>query len=315
VAVERQVDRRLSDCGVAHPLRFHVLLVPNVEWRELLARSVRIEQLGFDTLALADHLVDWTNPPNVWHEAWTSLAAIAGATSTIRLTTGVTQIPLRHPAMLARQVLTLDHISNGRVEVGLGTGLTIDPSYAMGGLPNWSPGERVRRFGEYVELVAALLANEVTTYAGEFYSADGAIMNPRPVQTPRPPIMVAALGPKMIAHTVRHADIWNSLSFKPTLDEQVVETTDRIATLDRLCAEAGRDPATIERSYLMFDGDARHHGGAIRYYQSVDRFVDEVGHFTAMGITDIGVYYPMLAEQVPMFERIATDILPILRHG
>jgi alkanesulfonate monooxygenase SsuD/methylene tetrahydromethanopterin reductase-like flavin-dependent oxidoreductase (luciferase family) len=122
-----------------HGLRFHVLLLPNVEWAELKARAIRLEQLGLETVALADHFVDWTNPSAPWFETWTALAAIAEVTSTIRLTTVVTQIPLRNPAMLARQVLTLDHISNGRIELGLGTGLTIDPSYAMAGLPNWSP--------------------------------------------------------------------------------------------------------------------------------------------------------------------------------
>ena len=118
-------------------LRFHVLLLPNVGWEELRARVLRLETLGVEVAALADHFVDWTNPPVPWFESWTSLAAIAEATRTIRLSTIVTQIPLRNPAMLARQVLTLDHISGGRIELGLGTGLTIDPSYAMAGVSNW----------------------------------------------------------------------------------------------------------------------------------------------------------------------------------
>jgi alkanesulfonate monooxygenase SsuD/methylene tetrahydromethanopterin reductase-like flavin-dependent oxidoreductase (luciferase family) len=120
-----------------HPVRFHVLLLPNVGWDELKARVVWLEELGIEVAALADHFVDWTNPSAPWFESWTALAAMAEVTSTIRLSTLVTQIPLRHPAMLARQVLTLDHISHGRIELGLGTGLTIDPSYAMAGLPNW----------------------------------------------------------------------------------------------------------------------------------------------------------------------------------
>src|SRR6476469_2713108 len=219
------------------PIRFHVLIIPTTPWPELLRRARQVEQLGFDALALPDHLVDWTNPSAPWYDAWTALAAIAQATETVRLTTAVTQIPLRNPAMLARQVLTLDQISNGRVELGLGTGLTIDPSYRMAGLPNWSPAERTERFGEYLELVCQLLAQETTTFAGRYYQADGAVMNPRPVQQPRPPVMVAALGPKMMRHAVRHADIWNSLSFQQSFDQQLAETRERITVIDRLCAE------------------------------------------------------------------------------
>src|SRR3954453_19898275 len=146
---------------MSHPLRFHVLLLPNVGWGELKARVVRMEELGVEVAALADHFVDWTNPPAPWFETWTALSALANAPSRIRLTTLVTQIPLRNPAMLARQALTLDHISGGRIQLGLGTGLTIDPAYAMTGLPNWEPAERVARFGEYIALVSQLLSQEV----------------------------------------------------------------------------------------------------------------------------------------------------------
>jgi alkanesulfonate monooxygenase SsuD/methylene tetrahydromethanopterin reductase-like flavin-dependent oxidoreductase (luciferase family) len=296
-----------------HGLQFHVLLLPNVEWAELKARALRLEQLGLETVALADHFVDWTNPVVPWFETWTALAAIAEATSTIRLTTVVTQIPLRNPAMLARQVLTLDHISNGRIELGLGTGLTIDPSYAMAGLPNWTPKERVERFGEYVEIVSRLLSQEVTTFAGRFYSVEGAVMNPRPVQTPRPPLLVAALGHRMMQHAARFADTWNSMSFLPTFDEQLDETRGRCAAMSTYCDEIGRSRSTLHWSYLMFDAQARPKGGTISYYESVDRFVDHVSHVAELGISDIGLYYPLDPAQLPTFERIATDVLPHLR--
>ena len=83
------------------PLRFHVLLLPNVPWAEFRSRVIRLEELGFEVAGVADHLVDWTNPPAPWFEAWTSLAALAEATSRIRLTTLVTQIPLRNPAIIS----------------------------------------------------------------------------------------------------------------------------------------------------------------------------------------------------------------------
>lgn len=298
---------------MAYPLRFHVLLLPNVAWDELRARVVWLEELGFEVAALADHFVDWTNPAAPWFESWTALAALAEATSTIRLATLVTQIPLRNPAMLARQVLTLDHLSRGRIELGLGTGLTIDPSYAMAGLPNWTAGERVARFAEYAALINRLLSQDVTTYEGRYYQVAGAMMNPRPVQSPRPPIIIAALAPRMLRLAARYADSWNSLSFQASFEEQLAETRDRGVAIDGYCRAIGRDPATLRRSYTMFDTQARHRGGAMSYYDSPARFRDHASRLIELGISDVGLYYPLDPSQLPTFETIATETLPALR--
>jgi len=294
-------------------LRFQVLCLPNVPWEVLKERFVRLEALGIDVGALADHFVDWTNPPSPWFESWTALTGLASATTTLRLTTCVTQIPLRNPAMFARQALTLDHISNGRLEVGLGTGITIDPSYDMIGVPNWEPKERVARLAEYVEIVDRLLRDEVTSFAGDFYRIDGAYMNPRSVQSPRPPIMVGALGPVMMRHAARRADSWNSLSFHVSFEDQLEETRRRADLMVGYCAELGREPATLRRSYLMFDATARPRGGSIDYYDAADRFEEMANRIIDLGMDELGLYYPLDARQVPMFERIATDVLPRLR--
>ena len=299
---------------MSHDLRFQVLVIPNVPWPEYLDRFVRLEALGFDVAAVPDHFCDWGNPSGPWHEAWTGIAAIAARTTTIRLTTCVTQIALRNPAVLAHQAVTVDQISGGRLELGLGTGLTIDPTYDMIGVPNWSTGERVARFAEYLELIDQLLAEGVTIYHGTYYQANGAVMNPGSVQQPRLPIMVAALGPQMMRHAAAHADIWNSLSFAPEFEEQIAELTDRCLMMDELCAELGRDPATMRRSYTMFDPKARASGGGIAYYESDDVFVDMVHRVTALGITEISVYYPAVESQLRAFERIATEVLPQLRR-
>jgi alkanesulfonate monooxygenase SsuD/methylene tetrahydromethanopterin reductase-like flavin-dependent oxidoreductase (luciferase family) len=295
-----------------YPLRFHVLLLPNGDWAELKTRVLWLEQLGVEVAALADHVVDWTNPTVPWLETWSALPALAEATRTIRLSTVVSQIPLRNPAMLARQLFTLDHISGGRIELGLGTGLTIDPSSSMIGVPNWEPRERVERFGEYVELISRLFSEEVTTYQGRYYQTEGAVRH-QPLQTPRPPLLVAALGRRMMRHAARYADIWNSLSFRPTFDEQLAETQERIAQIDAFCRAIGRDPATLRRSFTMFDPQARPRGGAIGYYDSVEQFIDQVSRVVELGISDIGLYYPLDPAQLPAFERIATDALPALR--
>ena len=298
---------------VRHSLRFQVLCLPNVSWPDLRQRFVRLEELGIEVGALPDHFVDWTHPPSPWFESWTALTGLAAATTSIRLTTCVAQIPLRNPAMFARQALTLDHISNGRVEVGLGTGLAKDPSLAMIGVPDWESGERVARLAEYVEIVDRLLRDEVTSFAGESYRVDGAIMNPRPVQSPRPPITVAALGPVMIRNAARFADTWNSLSFRESFDEQLAETRARVTLMEQACEALVRERGTLRRSYTMFDASARPRGGAIDYYESVDRFEQMVGRVIELGMDEIVLYHPLDERQMPTFERIATDVLPRLR--
>ena len=297
---------------MTHPLRFHVLLLPNVNWAELKARVLRLEELGVEVAALADHVVDWTNPTVPWLESWTALPALAEATRTIRLSTVVSQIPLRNPAMLARQVFTLDLISGGRVELGLGTGLTIDPSSSMIGVPNWEAGERVDRFGEYVEIISRMFTEEATTYQGRYYQVEGTPKH-RPVQTPRPPILIAALGRRMMRHAAHSADIWNSLSFHPSFEQQLAETRARCQTIDTECEAVGRDPATLRRSYTMFDAQARSRGGALGYYESKELFIDQVNQLAELGISDIGLYYPLEPAQWKSFESIATNVLPGLR--
>ena len=299
---------------MAHDLRFQVLTLANASWSEVLGRFRKVEELGFDLVGIADHFVNWANPPTPWFDLWTQAAAVAAHTSRVRISTCVAQIPLRNPAMLARQALSVDHISNGRLELGLGLGLTTDPSYSMMGIPNWSNKERVARFAEYVEIVDQLLTNEVTSYKGKFYEINEAILNPRPLQQPRPPIMIAAMGPVMLKKAARYADIWNSISFAEDFGDQMTETRNRIAEIDSHCAAIDRDPGTLRRSYLMFDADARRSGGMIKYYESESIFVDMVERVMELGMTDIGMYYPMRDEQLPMFEKIATEVIPEFRR-
>jgi alkanesulfonate monooxygenase SsuD/methylene tetrahydromethanopterin reductase-like flavin-dependent oxidoreductase (luciferase family) len=139
-------------------------------------------------------------------------------------------------------------------------------------------------------------------------------MNPRPLQERRPPIMIAAVGPVMLKMAARHADIWNSLSSTEDFDKQMSEARERIAQIDEHCAIIERDPSTLRRSYLMFDTHARHTGGMMKYYESESIFTDMVARVMELGITDIGMYYPMREEQQPMFEKIATGVIPALRR-
>jgi alkanesulfonate monooxygenase SsuD/methylene tetrahydromethanopterin reductase-like flavin-dependent oxidoreductase (luciferase family) len=289
------------------------MVLPNVPWPEFLRRCRHVEDLGFDVLGLADHLVDWAGGKGPWFELWSQLSAVAMATTRIRLATLVAQIPLRNPALFALQALTADHISNGRLDLGLGTGLEIDPSYRMMGIENWPAKERVARLGEYVEIVDRLLSQEETTYRGRYYQTDAAALRPRPVQLPRPPLLIASMGPVMLGLAARHADIWNSISFAKTFEAQIAETRHRIAAIDARCTAIGRDPATLRRSYLMFDPAARASGGVYGYYESEEIFTRMVQQVIELGISDVGLYYPMLDRQLPTFERIARNVLPTLK--
>ena len=290
------------------------MILPNLEWAQLLGRFQHVEDLGFDLAATGDHFCDWTNPPSPWFEMWGVLAGVAQATERIRITPSVAQIPLRNPAMFTRQALTVDHISGGRLEIGLGLGLPIDPSYDMMGIENWSNPKRVAHFNEYFEIVDRLLRNEELTFDGEHYRVDGATMRPRSPQEPRPPITIAALGPIMVSKAATMADNWNTMSFAATFGEQLAETRERIAHAHAHCETIGRDPSTLRISYNMFDPASRVSGGRISYYESPEAFVDQVGQLRGLGITEFGMYYPMLDEQLPVFEDIARTVFPALRN-
>ena len=297
-----------------HPLRFQTAIMPNCGIDEFLRRFRHAEDVGFDMATTGDHFVDWTSPERPWLEAWTAMTAVACNTTRIRLAHYVNQIPLRNPAMLARQALTLDHISGGRLEVGLGIGLVIDPAYDMIGVPNWTAKERVDRFPDYVEVVDRLLSNEKASFKGEYYEAADAVMNPRPVQSPRPPIVIAALGPKMMRIAAKYADNWNSLSFADSFEKQLAEMKDRVARMQDYLADAGRSPNDVRFSYQMFDPASRASGGAITYYASSNLFMDMAESLIELGISELGPYYPALKEQYGDFEKVGHELIPELKR-
>ena len=296
-----------------HDLRVQVLTLTNVSWSEMLRRFQWMEEIGVDVAAIGDHFVDWSGPEKPFFEAWTYLSAAAQATTSMRLTTCVTQLPLRNPAMLAHQAVSVDHISGGRLEVGLGTGLRIDPSNEMIGIENWSNAERVERFAEYVEIVHLLMSQPVSTFKGRYYSVEGAVTSPGPIQTPRPPIMVAAMGPKMLNLTARYADIWNSLSFSESIEEQLEQTSIRTAQIKGFCDDIGRDFSEIRSSFTMFDPKARSEGRAFAYYEDVDEFIRRANAVIDLGMSEISIYYPVLDSQVEAFEHIIRNVIPQMR--
>lgn len=264
-----------------------------------LARDIReAEAMGFDSAWIDDDLF---TPTYADFDAWTVLPALAAQTERIRLGSLVTPPQFHHPAVLAMQVLAVDHISNGRIALGVGAGGDPD-SYLAVGTGNWPPRERIDRLGEQLAILARLLRGESVDFAGAYYTSRLDMVVP-PVQQPRPPLIVAAHGKRGLRLVARYADGWNTLVAMagPGVDDphaprsltEMVERTRRLSEqLDEICAEEGRDPATIRRSVLS-------HRPQVEPLSSVDAFDEFTGAYREIGIDEIMFYWPPLSNTMP----------------
>lgn len=303
-------------------LRFGILSFPTAPY-DALARIWRdAEALGFDSAWLAD---DLNLPGYADFEPWTLLGALAHETTRLRIGTMVSAITFRHPAFLAAQVITVDHISHGRVELGLGAGES-DNNYGSLGLNDWSAAERRDRLAEQALILDRLLGGEPVSYVGRYYRTVTAEM-PMPVQQPRPPIIIAAHGARGLRLTAQYADGWNSLGGQPfpearygksvTLAEAVAATKQRSDQLDAYCSEIGRDPAAIRRSIAVYRPVPPDP------LSSLDAFDEYVGRYAEIGINEIIFYWPPLlnflekrpieAAQRALLEQIALERFPRLQ--
>ena len=262
------------------------------------------EDLGFDHAWLVDHLVDTDGPPsNPMLEGWTLLAALAARTRRIRLGILVTSNTFRHPAVLLKAAVNVDHISGGRLILGLGAGWHADEHRRYGiALPD--PHERVDRFAEAVELITLLMSQERTTYAGRYYQLDDAPLEPRPLQRPGIPILIAAHRPRMLRLAARFADQWDTFAVLPGTATDGVETdiADRVSALDAACREVGRDPAAIRRSTWA----------TAAALQSEATYRDFVDRHARLGFTDFSTVMPMPGD-LPVLRHVAETVIPELR--
>jgi alkanesulfonate monooxygenase SsuD/methylene tetrahydromethanopterin reductase-like flavin-dependent oxidoreductase (luciferase family) len=202
-----------------------------VEWEHWLALAHACERSGLEGLFRSDHYLSGFAPDELGTlDAWATLAALAARTARIRLGTLVSPVTFRHPAVLAKNALTVDHVSGGRVEVGLGAGWNETEHEAFGfDFPD--VGTRMTMLEEQLEVV--------TRQWGE--------MRPQPVQQPRPPLIVGgAAGPRSLDLAVRFADEYNTTFASPA------ECAERRARLDRSCERRGREPGTIAFSLMTF---------------------------------------------------------------
>ena len=280
-------------------LRFGLCIDQNLPWPTLVERWQYYESLGFDSLWDCDHLIQPSRPTGPYLEGWTVLAGLAARTERVRIGVLVSSNTFRHPALLAKEAVTVDHISNGRLELGLGAGWYA-PEHEMFGLDFSGPAGRVARFREAVELVDRLLRAEVTPSRGRYYRLHEAPFRPGPIQRPRPPLTIGAKAPKMLRIVAEFADSWNSSG-------SVEEVGARNRILDEHCAAVGRDPSTIRRSL---------YGWATRLpsdpWKSAAAFEDIVGRYREVGIEEFIMDHPR-PEQLGVLERVAGELIPALR--
>lgn len=211
-------------------------------WDEVVRRVRLAEELGFDGAWGFDHFEPmYGEGPGECFDGMTTLAALAGCTSTIRLGLLVAGVTYRHPSIFANQALTIDHASGGRLELSLGAAWH-DKEHHELGIPFPSTGERFDLLEDALEIVKRLATGEVVSYEGKVVSLRDAQMRPTPVQTPHPPIWIGGAGPKRTLPLVaRYADVWHTWG----TPSSVAEANGRI---DELAAEAGRRPADILRA-------------------------------------------------------------------
>ncbi|MDX6570132.1 MAG: hypothetical protein QOH15_2710 [Gaiellales bacterium] len=270
-------------------------------WSEILAVWKEADAIElFESGWLFDHFYPISSPqrpPDLTGpclEGWTMLAALAQATSRLRLGLLVTGVHYRHPAVLANMAATTDIISGGRLELGVGSGWNEQESGAYG-IELGTMRERLDRFDEACDIIVSMLSQEVTDYDGAYYQLTGARCEPRPVQTPHPPIVIGGVGEMRILPAVaRHAQPWDASAAVVTGD-----FPRKLELVQEQCRQIGRDPGDITTSSHVWFDPAEHEIGHV---------VDETHRLGELGV-DLAIIYlaPPIAPTVlgPLAEALA----------
>jgi alkanesulfonate monooxygenase SsuD/methylene tetrahydromethanopterin reductase-like flavin-dependent oxidoreductase (luciferase family) len=273
-------------------MRFGLKVNPG-SWDEASYWAKIAEDAGFDGLWTGDNLRNPRDPAVPVHDGPTMIAAWAATTSRIRVGLLIANVVFRRPTVLAKQAVTLDHVSGGRFDLGIGSGVW-PTDHAMAGVPMWQPKERAGRLGEFVEAVDRLLSGDESDYDGEWYQYADASMTPGPVQD-RIPLIVAANAPRALAVVARYADGWTTFPGAAPAEEFRQATAERVRTLQRLCAEQGRDPGRMRRILLAY--------GAITPWSSPDSLSVLVQRYSEIGIDEVVCYAPKPDERA-VFDQV-----------
>jgi F420-dependent oxidoreductase-like protein len=261
-------------------------------WQELFDRVGFAEGAGFEGAWLFDHFKAlYGDPKGPCMEGWTLLAALAASTQKIRLGTLVTGITYRHPSVLAAEAVTVDHVSNGRVELAVGAAW-FEQEHRELGIPFPPVPERVTRLEEAIQVMKLLMTEDGARFDGRYYSLDGATYRPRPVQQPHPPIWIGARGARRMLPLVgRYADGWHTFG-------NVDDLKRMSAIVDQHARAADRDPASILRASSLSISES---------WDEVRRRTDDL---RAAGFDYLVVSWP--SEGRARMEEFASDVMPEL---
>jgi alkanesulfonate monooxygenase SsuD/methylene tetrahydromethanopterin reductase-like flavin-dependent oxidoreductase (luciferase family) len=291
----------MSDYG--RPIEFGLSVVPNAaEVRELRELAARADALGLDLLAIQDHPYQWR-----YAETWMLMADLLARTERLRVFPDVANLPLRLPAMIAKQATTLDVLSGGRFELGLGAGGFWEAIRAMGG-PFRSGRESYEALEEAIRIIRLSWSGERTiSFEGRYYSVKGlhpGVAPPHPIG-----IWLGVYRPRALGLVGRAADGW-----VPSLSSATPDLTPEMhARIDAGAAEAGRDPAEIQRLYnvsgTVVEGPATEllHGPADHWVETLTGFALELGF-------DTFVFWPE-SDPLPQLERFAREVVPGVRES
>ncbi len=295
MATKQETTRSGTDV-TRHPLRFGVVTGQHqLTWPQLLEQWRLAEELGFDSAWLFDHFTAlYGDPDGPCLEASTLLAALARETSRIRIGVLVYGNTHRHPAILAKELVTLDHVSDGRLDVGIGTGWN-EREHAAYSIPFPSAGDRVAMLDEALEVMRSLFTEHRTTFEGTHYRLQDAPFAPKPIQE-KLPILIGGKRPKMLRVIARHADLWDSSS----TPEELIE---RGRQIDDHCRAIGRDPAQIVRSVSL---------GADRLEDEAG-FADTIRAYRAAGASQFLFDFPLGGAGLASATQVVREIIPALR--
>ena len=273
-------------------MKFSVWPNPARPTAEVLDLACLADAEGWYGMWFADHYMPNTGnetiQPGDVHECWAMLPAIAAVTERIRIGPLVSPTSVHHPAVLANRAATIDHISGGRMVLGIGAGWQINEHHAYG-IELQEPGPRVTRFEEAIQIIRSLLSEERTDFSGEYYEITDAPADPKPVQSPLP-ILVGTGSPRMLRITARHADEWNTWGGP----EMAGGALDKLLVA---CEQVGRDPGTMWKSAqaLVFMSDDAELADNIRagdmgprsIIGSNDELVDVLGQYEELGFDEL----------------------------
>ena len=300
-------------------LSFGATIIQFVPYRALLDDFQFAESIGLDNGWVIDQFWIDGAPDIPMLEAWATLGAVAADTERIRVGSMVTNVANRNPGILAKSILTVDQVSGGRLDVGVGGGYYQAEHEALG-LDYLDARGRGDRLREAVAILDEALRGTTVTHSGTHYQLNEATFRPGPTQSPRPPLWVAAQSSRSLRVAARHADAVVSLGeYERGIEESLAAFRVRMERLDEICLEEGRDPGTLRRCY--FAGWANE-----PIFASTDATTDLIGRYADAGATDFTFYLHNPAEPVlddflsshrmatrDQFEDTAREVFPHFR--